>query len=313
MGKIFKLIISRIFMTITVTDLHAHVTNHYDIIGNPKIPLISKKDYRGFFNNPKNPTAQLLDHCFATAPRTLVGIINFDDNRGQMMFDEIRNSRSDYDQIRDHGVFMVVQRDDKQAGLLIGDEIQTDKGHIVIMAAEKNGELQRPNTRKLLEVLKFGREYRGFIYVDHVLAEFGWIGAKINKFMNGHDRLSLREEEIVEFKDYLDAIGIHDSNFGLRLGLKQAEIASKYKIPRIVTSDSHRIRDIFSSSMALENLDYSGSQPVKNSLREGIKPSNNSRYIRGETGILEALRDPISGIIATVGLKTGILTREQSK
>ena len=67
----------------TIVDLHTHGADSYDFRWN--LPGIRGRPY-----SRTDIGEKMVEHCFKTEKSTLVGVINFDDNRWQGIFEDLR-------------------------------------------------------------------------------------------------------------------------------------------------------------------------------------------------------------------------------
>ncbi len=281
-------------------DLHTHVTDAYDFV------------LRGLgrdYVDRDSLAKKVLDKCFATSKRTVAGIINFDDNRAEDLCKRIRDdaslSKGGYTVY--NPAFLSVYRTveglgDLEAHFVCGQEVPTDKGHLLVLAADKP-----IKHRKLGDALKESRDNGGIILGDHELAEAPF-GLDV--------RISLMEEDIDEFRDYFDGVGIWTGNYGHKLCVEQRKLAMAYKLPGFVSSDSHSVRDMFSSYMKWNGLNFLTIDKFRDWVRARLKeggstPSNTHTDVNGRFGPeAEILRHAGKCVFTNVLHKCGLIKRD---
>jgi hypothetical protein len=245
---------------ITKADLHTHGADYFY-----GCKWFSGKPY-GDQTIPKT----ILDRCFRTADCSLVGIINFDDSRANAIFESIKQL---YDSETNHkdGLLSVYQNG-KQAHFVIGQEISTDKGHVLIVGTDRC-----IKNRNLEDALKEAKELDALIIADHV----------------GFPGYSLGEKEIIKHRTYFDAIEIWNGNVPF-LHKEQETLASKCGLPGIASSDSHTANGVLTSYTEFNDLDFSNIQDLRQSLRKGLQGVNS--YHKGKA-VLEGIRHMAVSVI----------------
>ncbi len=257
-----------------IADLHTHLTDHHDIMWNPKIPLIGGADFKGFsWPLTRTVPEAALNRCIRVAEKrkqdTLLGIINFDDTRAQDTLIKLKYEadRRQLEHTSPTSYFLSIQAGMSRISFVSGQEIATDRGHLLTVGAGQNIEY-----RDLDSVLKqVKNEYGGLILGDHIL---------------GPGSISLNRETIERYREFFDAINVWDNNFGRALHDSQSALAQNLGLPVYAASDSHKIRHTFLSATVFQDLDYS--KPLE-SLRQRIM-NPNKELVCGSTGIVEKLR-----------------------
>jgi len=219
--KVFFPLFRMIKTNKVVADLHTHGTDGYDIVW--KLPFIAGKPYFGLFQPRGDISSAILERCDETArekgTRTLVGLANFDDQRAQRMIETLASlSETRGYEIFEDNSLLVLKKDGAEMGFLIGQEIITDKGDILLMGLPKN-----INERKIEEVLKRAKgDYNAIILGCHT----------------GKPR-SLSRKDLETYGSYFDAVDIE--NVGL---------------PVYGASDSHTPRGMFARYSIFDSLDF---------------------------------------------------------
>lgn len=273
----------------TLVDLETHVRDHlYDAT---------------WFNGDPYTREDLPDDvvakCFDTADSTLLGIIDFHDGRAERIFSRLI-FKGNYEVETKGSMLLTAHKGNKQAHLIKGQEIPTDKGHLVIIGSERE-----IKSGKLDDVLKEAKDNGALIVVDHPMLELP-LAAKSAFALLGykHLRLSLNEDDIEKYKEQIDGIEVWNGNNSRKMNNMAQTISLMHNIPGYVTSDSHSLNSIFSSYMILESLDFSNAQNLIASLRESVKKPHESvkKYV-----FLEKERHGLAGLVELFLEKTRLV------
>ncbi|MBI5803720.1 hypothetical protein HY450_00585 [Candidatus Pacearchaeota archaeon] len=274
-----------------MADFHTHVVDHYDILINRKIPLIGARRHTGFFQPKNRIEEKLLKHSFLHDENTLVGIINFDDERAEKMLDVLKKiAETEGFEVIDRNYYASFKKDNSNVTFVSGQEVPTERGHVLLVGAGSNTE-----SRDFDYVLKEAKnEKDSLILGDHVLGPGG---------------MSLQERDIEKYAKYFDAINIWDGNFGEKYHSMQKELARGFGIPIYAASDSHTIKGILSCATILKNVDFSA-ENFKGSLRTSLIEVAEEDLIYGSNGFMEKYRHLSSVVYTIAGLKNGFLVRD---
>jgi len=255
----------------------------------------------------KRDLRSISDRCFRENQNTLVGMINFNDNRYEGLVNTRKRFPKNYQIYDDHKkVFIGINNSDLWNFVLRGQEIPTEKGHLLIIGGEEN-----IRSKKFKDVLKEAKDVGALRIVDHPLAEYGLVGRIFNKFANNNEggRYSLGEENLRKFKNEFDAIEVTNSNVSHLIN-KTGKIASELNLPGIFTSDSHTLNKMFSSYMIFSKLDFTNPESLKESLKEKIK-SEDFSYHSGKNRKFENLLHAMAVVYNIVRQKTGIIKEKE--
>lgn len=268
-------------MTETLVDLHAHVTDFWDLVINPSIPIVGDslgwKHLRGIyfekdrvFENEQDIVKRLLGHSLFNSPNSLVGLINFSDERAQRIFKRLKkicSVKGDYDLSQDGSLLTIVNKSNNRiANYIMGQEIATDKGHVVIVGNSQN--IPYSLFRDVVKSAK--EEHNALVFADHATREYAGLVKAVAKGFGKDIRLGLREEDIANFREDIDGMSVLDSASSRAESRRQIELARKYGVPVYACSDSHSIDGIFSPSVKM-NLDLTNENNLKLALREELK------------------------------------------
>jgi hypothetical protein len=239
----------------TLTDLHCHLTDGYDIFWKEGIPIVGGKNYYGLFQPRGDIPEKLLgiglDKIVEQSSSALIGLVNFDDYRAQRVLEGIKkfigSSRMNQDQS-----LLTVRYGPHNLGLIIGQEIITDRGDLLLLGIPEN-----IKDKKLEDVLKRAKQdYNSLIFGCHL----------------GKPR-SLTLGDVEKYASYFDGVNVQNE-----LG-----------VPVYATSDSHTLKGIFRSFTIMKDLDFTDAEKLKDSIRRALKSGDIETGGRSE-GILEHVR-----------------------
>ncbi len=263
-------------------DLHAHTSDFAHL----------------FFTNPNNQNyvTSLLKDLYKKHGNLILGIANFNDDRRYERFVEIskklpKEYKVDY---TFEEIFITISRGHQKIHFIKCDEIQTNRGHILIVGYE--GMIKK---RTLNEVLKNAYRNKCIIIVSHPL----------HNVMIGHfiiKKISLTEKEIVKNKKLIDAIELDPYFPGDWKKVK--EISRKEKIPVIAESDAHFLGEFFKSYFELGELKFKNPNILKKSLKKALKKSikihaEKHNFVAGYKHILQVF-------IENFGKKIGLINEK---
>ncbi|MFA5173836.1 MAG: hypothetical protein WC438_01505 [Candidatus Pacearchaeota archaeon] len=181
----------------------------------------------------------------------ILGWINFADNRYETLV-----SKKGYER-QDLGNAVYVP--EKNILVLRGQEIGTKQGHLLVLGLKENLKDQRT----LEDTLKEAKDNNGIIIADHPF------------YFEGLGKYLIKNPDLIE--DF-DAIEIHNgcANFYPFNANKKARIFYNHQTPfddlgSVSFSDGHSLNEIGSSYTCLENIDFSDSPKLLDSLKTAIK------------------------------------------
>lgn len=213
--------------------------------------------------------AELSRRGFSETQNTLIGLVNFGDTRYQKIVNtrgQLGKNFEVYDDNRKRFIGVHHKALDSWCFVLRGQEIPTDKGHVLIL-----GNDQEIKYTSLDEVIKSAEDMETLVVADHPLAEKGLAGNIFSLIRRDKKPLSLGEKTLRKHTERFDAIEIHNSNFP-ELSPEIAGLAQELHKQGFVVSDSHDLRRKFSSYMEYPELDFGSWE----SLRDGLL--NQERY-----------------------------------
>lgn len=208
----------------------------------------------------------IAERGFKEEQNTLIGFVNFDDTRYQKIVNTRGELLKGYE-LNDDNVQRFVGVYDQNKKLwnfvLRGQEIPTDKGHLLVLGNDK--EIAR---RTIEDALKEAGDMDALVVGDHILG-LGGIG----------------KENLIQYREKIDAIEYCNSNFPGQT--KQLEkIGKEFCIPGLYSSDSHNIEQMFSSYMVFPEIDFSSWENLRERILKGAEDKDTIGY-PGKNRILE--------------------------
>ncbi len=212
--------------------------------------------------------ATLCTQGFFQTQNTLIGLVNFGDTR----YEKIVNTRGSlgrglevYDDHRQRfvGVHLIGNCDaeSKWCFVLRGQEIPTDKGHVLILGGDKNIQYE-----KLDDVLKCAEEMGALRVADHPLAKKGILGKVFSLLTQNGKPLSLGKLTLEDYANIFDGVEVCNSNVP-ELTEETKKLARKLGKKEFANSDSHDLKRMFSSYMNYLELDFSSWEKLRTNLK----------------------------------------------
>lgn len=190
----------------------------------------------------------------------VLGVVNFADRRYEDFV-----SQAGYDRYDKGNAVYVPQKD-----LLIvkGQEVQTDKGHILVLGLPKDKHLKFGFMHRLKDALKEAKDEGGVIIADHPFYCHG-----IGPYLNAHSDL---------LAYYFDGIETHNGAAVTFLPGTKSFDANKAaqnffqthgklsNLGYLVSSDGHSLFEIGSSYKMMPNFDIENEETIRDSIRKGV-------------------------------------------
>ena len=202
------------------------------------------------------------------SPHTLIGLVNFGDTR----YEKIVNTRGSlgrglevYDDHRQRfvGVRLIGNCDaeSKWCFVLRGQEIPTDKGHVLILGGDENIQYE-----KLDDVLKCAKDIGALKVADHPLAKKGILGKVFSLLTHNGKPLSLGRLTLEDYSDKFDGVEVSNSNVP-ELTEETIGIAKSLGLTQYSSSDSHTLHQLFSGWTEFPELDFSSWEKLRTGLK----------------------------------------------
>jgi pyruvate/2-oxoacid:ferredoxin oxidoreductase alpha subunit len=94
----------------------------------------------------------------------------------------------------------------------------------------------------------------------------------------------------------------------MALARKTLKLATKYGLPVLASSDSHRVSHALQSYTQFEDLDFSSPEELKASIREQLK--KHKPHLAGRSnGVIESYRHGLRVLETHLLLRTGLIKR----
>lgn len=233
-------------------SLHSHTTNFIHFI----LTKPNKKKY----------LEKLLKILFKKKGNLVLGITNFnDDNRYKKLLETTKLLSKKYIISKEHkDYFFSIKLNKKEIHFIKTDEIETNKGHILIIGFK--GKIRK---RRLDNVLKEAHRKHCIIIANHPLHDFGLSYFLIKKILRKPESMSITKKEIEENKKYFDALEL--SSYFPEDWKKIKAFAKKNKKTLISDSDAHFLDEIFTSWYEVKGLNFNNPLSFKKSLKKALR------------------------------------------
>ncbi len=273
-------------MKIFKVSLHSHTTNFVHFI----LTKPNKKQY----------LEKLLKILFKKRENIVLGISNFnDDERYKKLFEVTRLLSREYLVNKKYSdYFFSIQRLDKKIYFIKTDEIETDKGHILIVGF--NGKIRK---RELEHVLREAQKQKCIIISNHPLHNFGFPYFLVKKILGKSKNLGLNKRDLIKNKKYFDALEIN--SYFPEDWKKIKAFAKKNSKPLVSDSDAHFLDEIFTSWYEVEGLNFKNPAEFKKSLKRALR--RNLHLHSKKYGYLARYKHSFEIVLEKIGRKMGII------
>jgi len=233
-------------------SLHSHTTNFAHFI----LTKPNKVEY----------LESLLKILFRKEGNLVLGISNFnDDNRYKKLLETAKKLKGDSLNFSNEEIFFSIERSGKEIHFIKTDEIETNKGHILIVGFR--GKIKK---RKLEDVLREAHKQKCVIIANHPLHhEFKITYFLFKKILNSDKEISIDKKELKKHKKDFDAIEINSYFPEDWKDIKK--FAKKNSISVVSDSDAHFLDEIFTSFYEVRNLNFKNPRLLKKSLKKALK------------------------------------------
>ena len=178
------------------------------------------------------------------------------------------------------------------------DEINTDKGHILIIGFK--GKIKK---RKLEIVFIEAHKQKCIIIANHPLHhEFKINYFIIKKILNSNE-ISMNEEELKKHKKDFDSIEINSYFPEDWKDIKK--FAKKNNVSLVSDSDAHFLDEIFTSFYEVKNISFKNSKLFKKSLKIALKRGINLHAKK--YGYFVKYKHVLEIILENLGKKIGLI------
>lgn len=273
-------------MKIFKVSLHSHTTNFVRFI----LTKPNKKQY----------LEKLLKILFKKHGNVVLGISNFnDDNRYKKLFETTKLLSKGYLVNKEHkDYFFSIRLNNKKIYFIKTDEIQTDRGHILIIGF--NGKIKK---RKLEHVLKDAQKQNCIIIANHPLHNFLAPYFLVKKIFGKSLDASLNEKDLIKNKNYFDALEI--SSYFPEDWKKIKAFAKKNREALVSDSDAHFLDEIFTSWYEVKDLNFENPVEFKKSLKKALR--KNLHLHAKRNGYFAKYRHAFEIALEKLGRKIGII------
>jgi predicted metal-dependent phosphoesterase TrpH len=208
-----------------------------------------------------------------------ISLVNFNDRRYEGFTDSARNRKTGKYTFKNeisNAIIFENQDNGKLLKIIKGQEVNTDKGHVLFLGQDYGVNIY-PKI-KLENSLEQGKQNNLVIIADH-----WWSNNGISK------------NNLIKYQNYFHGFEEFNGNYE-KLKTKRIQgIKQKTGLNSIVSSDSHMLEDIGNAYIEFyEDIDFSSSEDLKNSLKERIKSGKFENHIKK--------RNPISSKVKHIAL-----------
>lgn len=216
--------------------------------------------------NKKSYLLTLVKNLLKKHGNVVLGVSNFNnDGRYESLLSISKSLPKEY--LLDHKYeeyFFSIEHKEKKIFFIKTDEIETDKGHILIVGYK--GKIRK---RKLDEVLKEANNQNCPIIANHPLHVFGTSYYLFKKIFKKKTDISLSNEELKKHKNDFDAIELN--SYFPEDWKRIKRFAKTQNMAVIADSDAHFLNEIFTSWYEVDDLDFDSPEKFKKSLKKELK------------------------------------------
>ncbi len=267
-------------------SLHSHTTNFVHFI----LTKPNKKQY----------LEKLLKILFKKRGNIVLGISNFnDDNRYKKLFETTKLLSKKYLINKKYkNYFFSIKLDNQEIYFIKTDEIETDKGHILIIGF--NGKIRK---RKLEHVLRDAKKQKCMVIANHPLHDSGIPYFFIQKILHTPKSMSLSKKDLIKNKKYFDTLEI--SSYFPEDWKKIKAFAKKNEKTLVSDSDAHFLDEIFASWYEVKNLNFKNPAEFKKSLKKALR-KNLHLHVK-KYGYFAKYRHIFEIVLEKIGRKMGVI------
>ena len=260
-------------------SLHSHTTNFVHFI-------LTKPNKKQYLEN-------LLKILFKRKGNIVLGISNFnDDERYKKLLETTKLLSKKYLVNKKHQeYFFSIKLNNKKIYFVKTDEIETNKGHILIIGFQ--GKIRK---RKLEEVLKTAHKQNCIIIANHPLHKFDIPHFFVRK-------ISLTKKDLEKNKKYFDALEL--SSYFPEDWKKIKTFAKKNREALVSDSDAHFLDEIFTSWYEVKGLSFNNPKNFKKSLKKALR--KNLHLHAKKYGYLAKYKHSLEIILEKIGRKFGLI------
>ncbi len=236
-------------MTLFKIDLHAHTSDEFHLLHNKAHEINYVKSLLSKITRSKTPI--------------ILCIADFNHDKRYEKFVKTSRKLREFDiEYKNEQDFIKISNNGKDYYIIKGDEIPTDKGHILLI-----GTSTTIKSKNLKEVLKEAHKQHAVIIAPHPLHKFG-IPFMLLQKIRKQGELSLSQAELQKHKKEFDAVE-YDSYFP-EDKKKLLKFSNKEHLPLIADSDAHFLNEFFSSYFELSGIDFTNENIFKKSLKKAL-------------------------------------------
>ncbi|MFH1376908.1 MAG: PHP-associated domain-containing protein [Candidatus Woesearchaeota archaeon] len=213
----------------------------------------------------KNNIKNFLSKLFQKRGNLVLGIANWNnDGRYEKFLKAIKFLPKRYQvNLKNKDYFISITKNKKTIHIIKTDEIETNKGHILIVGYK--GKVKK--RRNLKELLKIAHKSGCIIIANHPLHGNNIAYFLILKLIGNKYKLSLDKKDIK--KNKFDAVELNP--YFQEDWKKIKKFAKKEKIKIVADSDAHFFDELFKSYFEVKDLNFKNPKTFKKSLKKDFK------------------------------------------
>ncbi|HVY01255.1 MAG TPA: PHP-associated domain-containing protein [Candidatus Nanoarchaeia archaeon] len=265
-------------------SLHSHTSNFAHFLA--------------FSPNKKEYLEELIRKLTKKHGNIVLGVSNFNDDRYGLLLKATSLLSKEYKVNTDHKeCFFSVKYQNKSIHFVKSDEINTEKGHILIVGYTKS-----IHNHNLHDILKAAHKQHCIIIANHPLHTPSTSYFFVKKIFGLHSDISLTSEDIKKHKKDFDAVELN--SYFPEDWHKIREFSKKTGIPTVSDSDSHFLNEMFTSWYEIKDLSFSSPNKFKKSLKKGLRKGLHIHAAK--YGFLAVYKHVLQVMIEHFGRKLGI-------
>ncbi|MEK6935784.1 MAG: PHP-associated domain-containing protein [Nanoarchaeota archaeon] len=196
----------------------------------------------------------------------------------------------------------------KNIYVIKGQEVFSEKGHILVLGLNKGVRLQ--DYRTLEDSFKEAKDNNGIIVLDHPCFLDGVITENPENYLEYFKNNNVDGTEVHNGEAWLPVRGCIFKNANKKIQeLFYNQIINKFDIGAISTSDGHSVREIGMNYTLLEQPDFSNPEKLIESLRKSIREHKDFSQDKQTNAYLDALNHSVKVAGLRIASKLGLIGR----
>lgn len=268
-------------------DLHNHTSTFANILGTRQ--------------NPQPYVQHLLNSLLNKKGNIVLGIADFNsDGRYKKFLETVKIMPAYIVDTHYEEYFISIKKGKKKMYVVRADEIETEKGHILIL-----GLPHAIKKRHLKNILQEAKKERCVVIANHPLHAFPIPHFLVLRILGKSDEaLSIKERLLEKYLHLFDALELNPYFPEDWKNIKR--FARKWQKPLVTNSDAHFINEFFRSYFLLKDIDFSSPKKYKKSLKHAFKKQ--IRIHAAKSGFISLYKHGVQIVFQTLAQKLGLLS-----